>query len=699
MDYKERTIQINEDYTERLELVMGRIAQIAQAPEVAEAYAPCMRQMAEYLSYLYILARRAAADSFAAAVDDNEEVSPTEYAIADGFSGLTAEEGESINARLYAPVLSENYAHSYCNPAYACGMLGEDYGHIFGMLFTRLLSLPPYVMGGDLRMLCLYAELFVELYVLLEDPETVPQELHRAVASFMQDNSEIFYEDKARRKFDPQGSAIGEIVMEADLSDPAYLYRYGLYIGENERGIAAYLATLDEAQIQSMADTYTEGYRIGFAVCNKDIHKKQIVEVNYPVGFERMVRTACDNFRQMGMRCVLTPYTSYANRQWDYDHREDQALWLDKAYVERTLETARAAYEEVKDLMALYGGPAVIETFGEEPFSPEGKPQRLVLSDHQHELDVYSTSSHSRQINAYIHGEETSFTIISYPLPVIGPRFAEIFAETVRVNTLDYALYQQMQQRIIDVLDTADHVHIIGTNGNRTDLVVNLYKLSDPQTETIFENCVADVNIPVGEVFTTPVLAGTNGTLHVSQVYLNDYVYKDLVVEFTDGMISDYHCSNFEDEAANRQYIQDNVLMHHDSLPMGEFAIGTNTTAYRMGRVFDIADKLPILIAEKTGPHFAVGDTCYTYDEDNTTYNPDGKRIVARDNACSIRRKEDISKAYFNCHTDITIPYEEIGAITAVRADGSTADIIRNGRFVVPGTEELNRPLDDLTEE
>ena len=103
---------------------------------------------------------------------------------------------------------------------------------------------------------------------------------------------------------------------------------------------------------------------------------------------------------------------------------------------------------------------------------------------------------------------------------------------------------------------------------------------------------------------------------------------------------------------------------------------------------------MPILIAEKTGPHFAVGDTCYTYDEDNMTYNPDGKAIIARDNSVSIRRKEDISKAYFNCHTDITIPYDELGAITVIRHDGSTCDIIRDGRFVLEGVEELNKPLD-----
>ena len=38
------------------------------------------------------------------------------------------------------------------------------------------------------------------------------------------------------------------------------------------------------------------------------------------------------------------------------------------------------------------------------------------------------------------------------------------------------------------------------------------------------------------------------------------------------------------DEEENKKYISDNVLFHHDTLPMGEFAIGTNTTAYRMAR-------------------------------------------------------------------------------------------------------------------
>ena len=107
----------------------------------------------------------------------------------------------------------------------------------------------------------------------------------------------------------------------------------------------------------------------------------------------------------------------------------------------------------------------------------------------------------------------------------------------------------------------------------------------------------------------------------------------------------------------------------------------------------DIADKYTILIAEKTGPHFAVGDTCYSWAEDVKVYNPDGKEIIARDNSISILRKEDPSKAYFQCHTDITIPYDELESIVVVAKDGTETEIIRDGRFVLPGTEILNEPL------
>lgn len=677
MSFREINHKNNEEYWERLELVMERIEAVSEeeASSVEELYRGYFFEMSELFLVLYKLA---------------------EASLSGKLAEISTLEGKKINRRLYLDV-QEDYVDSYANPAYAVSKMGWEYGPLLSALDARLHGIYTSCMEGNIRYLCIYAELFVEIYNCFEDAQNLNvHEIRKCIYSFMHDYTEIFNADAICRLIDPEYDYFTQIVMEAELDHPAYLYRYGLYIGKDETESAHFLHSLTKQQMQAMADTFTEGYRIGFETTGKDISKKSVVEIRYPLGFERMVRAAVHNFKKIGLQPVLRPYSISLNKQFTYDHKEDRGLWLDKALIERGLEVDRTVWENHKAIAPNYGGPAVIEIFGTKPFSPEQKEERVTYTDKQREIDVYERSEKSQLINHYIHGEERSFTIIAYPVPSIGEKYEEIFAETVHINTLDYMLYRNMQQKIIDVLDTADRVHIKGCNGNRTDLYVKIHPLSDPAKETAFENCVADVNIPVGEVFTSPVLQKTEGKLHVTQVYLGEFLFKNLELDFENGRITAYSCTNFDSEDENHKYIEDNILFHHKTLPMGEFAIGTNTTAYRMARKYQIADKLPILIAEKTGPHFAVGDTCYTYDEDNMTYNPDGKAIIARDNEISIRRKEDISKAYFNCHTDITIPYDELGAITVVRADGTTTDIIRNGRFVVPGTEPLNEPLDAM---
>jgi leucyl aminopeptidase (aminopeptidase T) len=382
------------------------------------------------------------------------------------------------------------------------------------------------------------------------------------------------------------------------------------------------------------------------------------------------------------------------NKQYEYDHKDDQALFLDKKLVERKLDVMKNTYEQFKTEAGTFAGPAVLEVFGEEPFAPVQKQERVCLSEKQEQLSVLYDGKSGQLTNQYIKGEERSFTIVAYPVPEIGPDYKEIFDETIRINTLDAELYAQIQQTMIDTLDRGEYVHILGKGDNVTDLKVQLYPLANPEKETSFENCVADVNIPVGEVFTSPVLEGTNGVLHVCKVFLDGLQYHNLKIEFQDGMIADYSCTNFENEEDGRNYIKSNVLHNHETIPLGEFAIGTNTTAYVMARKYQIQDKMPILIDEKTGPHFAVGDTCYSWSEENHVYNRDGKEIVAKDNSISILRKEDVAKAYFQCHTDITIPYDELAEISVVTAEGKRIPILKDGRFVLAGTESLNEPLD-----
>lgn len=615
---------------------------------------------------------------------------------------LDMEELEALNQENYGEILPGNYEESYANPAYATTKLGEIYGPFFSALHTQMRQGLGYAYDGEEELFLSLPELFLEIYGAFEfqyselKEEPPYEEIKRIYYSFMTDYAELRSEKQVREMVVPEENEAKKRVMTANLCDLRYLYYFGEYVSDSERKTAAFLNAVSEEKIKTMADTFTEGYRIGFAVTNKDISIKKCAGIFYNLGFERVVREAVKNFEKIGLQSGICRghYQSLpANRQYVFDHRDDDVLFMDKAYMSRKLETLRVAYEKYKDEARVYGGPAVMEVFGEEPFSPVQKKECLTGDDRYQKMKV-EFMSHSRRLRSeYIIEEERSFTIIAFPTPDVGEKFEEIFDEIIRINTLDYSLYQKIQQTIIDSLDLAEYVEIKGQNGNRTDLRVQLIPLNDPEKETKFENCVADVNIPVGEVFTSPRLTGTNGILHVSRVFLNELEYKDLEMHFEDGMVRDYRCKNFEKEEEGKRYIKDNVLMHHDTLPMGEFAIGTNTTAYVMAEKYDIGAKLPILIAEKMGPHFAVGDTCYSQTEDVKVYNPDKKEIMARDNEVSILRKKDPAKAYFNCHTDITIPYHELGLLQAVCEDGTKIEIIRDGRFVLPGTEELNKPF------
>lgn len=619
------------------------------------------------------------------------------------------------NQALYEDILPQAYDTSYANPSYAVSRLGEQYGQLLSFVYTELRSSIADVYEQYREGLVIRMELLLELYTTFvftyEETKELPayETLRQIIYWFVSDYAVLFIEKRNEEQLNPACDFALRIIMERDLSDLRYLYAYGEYITDNEIETAKHLQQLSDETLALMADTYTEGYRIGFETGNKDISKKKVVNIRYCLGFERMIRKAVENFEKMGLRPTIYRaslstffrkgmhrigyFGASANKQYEYDHKEDEALYLDKMLIHRKLEIWRNTFEKHKELAAVHGGPAVVEVFGEKPFTPISRQESLQLSEIQQELSIEYAAAAGELTNRYMKGEERSFTIIAFPVPDIGASYGAIFDEIVRINTLDYALYRDIQAVIIETLNRGTFVEVKGMNGNQTDIRVALKELSDPQQEDLFENCVADVNIPVGEVFTSPKLAGTNGVLHVKRVFLGELEYRNLTIHFQDGMTTKYTCTNFDNEQENGRYIKDNVLNRHESLPLGEFAIGTNTTAYVVAEQYGIADKLPILIAEKMGPHFAVGDTCYSHAEEIRVYNPNGHEIIAKDNEISSLRTQDMAKAYFNCHTDITIPYDELGELSVITKEGERLPVILKGRFVLAGCEELNRPF------
>lgn len=678
----------NKALEERFTLASERIYEIQNEAELCAPYASYVTMVASFLS----------------------EITDTWNCVATGsIYHMPLEQLQQLNHSLYADILPEHYAESYANPDYACNVFGLEMGQLLCALYAEMRGCIAYVFEQHLQYVTMAMELFLEVYSILEQEDPSAEEIRHALYYYCFDYADITIADRTRSLLDPRMAFAKNIIMQADLTDLRYLYYFGEYISENELETARHLNTLSQAKIQAMAATYTEGFRKGFELYNIDLSAKKTVNIRFSLGFEQIVRAAIRQFAQMDLDCCIYRagvsmttrsargrigyFGASANKQYDYDHRMDNALIFDKAYADRCLTEQRSAYQDMKDLAATYAGPAVIETFGEHPFIPENKSTTPKDSDKQRSKRLDYQAASTELTNEFIPGDQVSFTIIAFPVPEIGQNFTDIFDATIRVNTLDQERYEQIQTTIIEALDSGESVTVTGRNGNHTNITVALTPMTDPARQTRFENCLADVNIPLGEVFTSPKLKGTNGILHVTKSFLNGLKYENICLTFQDGVVTDYECSNYDSEEQNKKYIFENLLFQHKTLPMGEFAIGTNTTAYAMGQQFGISHLLPILIEEKTGPHFAIGDTCFPHEEELRTYNPDGKEMIAKENDYSLLRHTDSRHAYFGCHTDITIPYHELGDIIVNGRDGRKIPIIKEGRFVLPGTEALNEPL------
>lgn len=693
MTYNQYITNENQEYSERYRLASARIVAINTETKAFST-------LPEELSYYFNKT-----SSFLIETCNVYSLASSGTLCQMGFTGL-----QKLNQLLYNDITKKNYNQSYADPSFAAEKLGREQGMLLSVLYTELRTGITYAFEKQLSALVPLLELYIQVYNILEDSPSAIKEIQSAIYYYFFDYVDIMETRRIKLLLEPGMSPVKDIIMEKDLSEPSYLYLFGEYISGNELGTSRYLSTLPEDKIKSLAKTFTEGYRKGFEAYRINLSNKKTVNIRYPLGFERIVKEAVQQFKEMGLEaCIYMTcqsliyrfpggkngcYGGSANRQYNYDHRMDCSVIFDKAFADRRLNAKRKAFETYKKEALLYSGIAVIETFGEEDFTPLDKNEASRFSQKQQKQHKDYIAAASLLTNTFIPGDTTSFTIIAYPVPGIGKDYKEIFNETIKVNTLGSSMYEKIQTCLVNALDTGDYVTITGRGKNITNINIALAPLSNPSKETKFENCLDDVNIPLGEVFTSPQLKGTEGLLHVTSACLEGLLYYDLKLNFKDGVITDYSCSNFDTEEENKKYIYENLLKQHNTLPIGEFAIGTNTTAYRMGKKYNISHKLPILIAEKTGPHFAIGDTCFSHEEDMHTYNPDGKEMKCKENDFSKLRNTEPAQAYFNCHTDITIPYNELGDITVHQNNGGIIKIIENGKFVLPGTEELNKALD-----
>ena len=229
---------------ERYELALDRIRLMQTEDTVGEPYRDYFKKMAEFVLMLDEL---------------RDELLDGRY------QKFTLEELRTWNRRLYQDVLPGQYEKSYANPDYAVEQLGEEFGQLLCAYLAYIRRETGAAFRGDLMQLTIQMELFVEIYNRFEagEEKDVPEKsaVQQDLYWFFHDYSEIFYEKSLRRLIDPAEDFENDIVMNADLNDLRYLYRYGVYIGENEKKMAAFLNRLTDEEIQAMAAAKGLTYR------------------------------------------------------------------------------------------------------------------------------------------------------------------------------------------------------------------------------------------------------------------------------------------------------------------------------------------------------------------------------------------------------------------------------------------------------
>ena len=190
----------------------------------------------------------------------------------------------SLNHDLYADILPENYEKCYGNPAYANNRLGDEFGGLLSALYAEIHSLIGYAFENRNEDVVIRLELFLEIYsaFVYEWQENGKRPAQKDVLEtfywYASDYAEVAALERTRELVSGEDLFAVKIIMESDLTDPSYLYQYGEYVTENEIETARFLASLPDETIAKMADTYTEGYRIGFEVTGKDLSKKKVVD-------------------------------------------------------------------------------------------------------------------------------------------------------------------------------------------------------------------------------------------------------------------------------------------------------------------------------------------------------------------------------------------------------------------------------------
>lgn len=366
---------------ERYALVMGRIREIPEEH----------LENKKLESFFHFCA------GFLIMIDDMND-----FLAAGGLYTASAEELQERNHALYADILPDHYDKSYGNPVFAVTELGEETGRLLCLLYGELRSLAGFVHESSLEDMVIRMEVFAEAYGLFragwEGSGMCQADALRSILYwYASDYSEISAERRIGQQVCAEECFGAGIIRDSDLTDTRYLYAYGEYIGEQERKLAEYMAGLSAGEIEQLAEGGREVLTAVSRFRERIPGAEPVIELRYQIGLERVLRRITEELEREGLRFtalragtgILDRGTaeggfrgSVPNIQYVYDHREDEAVFLDGNYTNRKLEALRAACVKYRASASGYCGYGRAEIRVPEAFLSEASapaPKRDVL--------------------------------------------------------------------------------------------------------------------------------------------------------------------------------------------------------------------------------------------------------------------------------------------------------------------------------
>lgn len=169
--------------------------------------------------------------------------------------------------------------------------------------------------------------------------------------------------------------------------------------------------------------------------------------------------------------------------------------------------------------------------------------------------------------NSVVHSERVNYTkwvVLRYPnaaMAQLANTSTDAFEDFYfKVCNLNYNNMSIAMDNLVDLMNRTDKVRILGQN---TDLSFSIKDI--PAVK-----CAGHLNIPDGEVYTSPVIDSVNGKLQYNTPAVYQGVtYEDICLEFEGGKI--IKATSSDTERINQVFDTDEGARY-----IGEFAIGVN---------------------------------------------------------------------------------------------------------------------------